>query len=76
MYCREVSGAASWKLEMEQGRADGLSPDDQIFLRDKYHPPPPPVSIPPVSIPSPRGGTVTWPMNNKKSIGNHRRRRR
>ena len=31
-------------------------------------PPPPPVSIPP-----PRGGTVTWPMNNKKSIGNHRR---
>ena len=22
-----------------------------------------------------RGGTVTWPMNNRKSIGNHRRRR-
>ena len=40
--------------------------------------PSPPVSTPPspVSTPPPRGGTVTWPMNNKKSIGNHRRRRR
>ena len=24
-------------------------------------------------VPPPKGGTVTWPMNNKKSIGNHRR---
>ena len=39
-------------------------------------PSPPRVHPPPVSIPPPRGGTVTWPMNNKKSIGNHRRRRR
>ena len=28
------------------------------------------------SPPPPQGGTVTWPMNNKKSIGNHRHQRR
>ena len=32
--------------------------------------PPPPLSTPP---PPKGGGTVTWPMNNEKSIGNHRR---
>ena len=36
------------------------------------HPPPPPLSIPPPG----GGGDVTWPMNNKKSIGNHRCQRR
>ena len=30
-----------------------------------------------VHCPPPPGGvTVTWPMNNKKSMGNHRRRRK
>ena len=36
-------------------------------------PPPPLVQPPP--CPSPPGGGVAWPMNNKKSMGNHRRRR-
>ena len=41
-------------------------------IQDRTSPeiPPPPLSIPP------RGGGVTWPMNDKKSTGNHRRPRR
>ena len=34
-----------------------------------------PLPFAPLFIPPPKGGTVIWPMNNKKSIGNHRRRR-
>ena len=34
----------------------------------------PPLSRPPCPSPSAGGGGITWPMNNKKSIGNHRRR--
>ena len=52
-----------------------LSRHTRTYLRKyqpTYLPHPPPCPSPP----PPRGGTVTWPMNNKKSIGNHRRRRR
>ena len=44
---------------------------------EMIHMPPPPHVQPLPCLPPPppphRGGTVTWPMNNKKSIGNHRR---
>ena len=39
-------------------------------------PPPPFVQPPRPPCPSPLQGGVTWPMNNKKSTGNHRRRRK
>ena len=42
----------------------------------RVQPPPPPCPTPPRVHPPPGGGTVIWPMNNKKSIGNHRCRRR
>ena len=41
-------------------------------------PPPAPLHVTPLvhPPPPPGGGTVTWPMNNKKSLGNHGRRRK
>ena len=46
-----------------------------LFFWATSTPPPPPTFVQPPPCPRPLS-TVTWPMNNKKSIGNHRGQRR
>ena len=52
--------------------AQGEQPPVDSVSRISRVPPPPSCLAPP----PPPGGTVTWPVNNKKSIGNHRRPRK